>query len=209
MRCGPVLLPGSLGWAYSEAMSEVEDEGWDLLAAEMHREVQAFFGALHEVTSGEAPDSALPVLLLAVGALCGAGARVGALVDVVPEERFEPDAGPDTDLERTREALHELLGGLDSYCDLEDPVLSGEVAAGSLSADLTAIAADLGHGAAHYEAGRATEAMWWWQFSYLSSWGERAASALRVLLTLLAHVRLDASDEDVMEAELAALHAVE
>jgi hypothetical protein len=48
--------------------------------------------------------------------------------------------------------------------------------------------------------------MWWWQFSYLSSWGERASSALRVLLALLAHVRLDADDEQVMEAELAALH---
>jgi hypothetical protein len=30
-----------------------------------------------------------------------------------------------------------------------------------------------------------------------------------VLLTLLAHVRLDADDEQVMEAEMAALHAVD
>jgi len=72
-----------------------------------------------------------------------------------------------------------------------------------------AIAADLEHGRAHFEAGRPTEAMWWWQFSYLSSWGERAASALRVLLTLLSHVRLDAEEEQVMEAEMAALHAVD
>lgn len=205
----PTHVPPLRVSAYSGAMSESEDEGWGPLAHEMHLEVSAYFAALSEVTSGEAPDSALPVLLLAVGQLCGAGARIGALVDVVPEERFEPDAGPDHDLERLREKLHGLLGGLDSYCDLEDPILSGEVTDGSLSADLVAIAADLAHGQVHYEAGHETEAMWWWQFSYLGSWGERASSALRVLHTLLAHVRLDADDEDVMEAELAALHAVD
>lgn len=187
-------------------MSEAQDEGWDALAQEMHQEVTAYFAALVEVASGEAPGAALPVLLLAVGQLCGAGARVGAVVDVVPEERFEPDPGPDSDLEELRARLHAILGGLDTYCDLEDPVLSGEVVGGSLSADLVAIAADLEHGRLHYAAGRATEAMWWWQFSYLSSWGERAAAALRVLLTLLSHVRLDADDEQVMEAEMAALH---
>jgi hypothetical protein len=190
-------------------MSEMVDDGWGELAQQMHAEVSAYLAALHEVASGEAAEATLPVLLLAVGQLCGAGARAGALVDVVPEERFEPDAGPDCDLEEVRARLHALLGGVDAYCDLADPVLSGEVVSGSLSADLVAIAADLEHGRAHFEAGRPTEAMWWWQFSYLSSWGERAAAALRVLLALLSHVRLDAAAEDVMEAEMAALHAVD
>jgi hypothetical protein len=188
-------------------MDEQADDGWDVLAHEMHLEVAAYLAALDEVASGEAPDAALPVLLLAVGQLCGAGARIGALVDVVPEERFEPDTGSEDDVEELRERLHAMLGGLDVYCDLEDPVLSGEVTGGSLSTDLVAIASDLQHGRDHYEAGRPTEAMWWWQFSYLSSWGERAAAALRVLHTLLAHVRLDADAEQVMEAEMAALHA--
>lgn len=186
-----------------------EDAGWELLAEQMDGEVQAYLAALREVASGDAPEAALPVLLLSVGQLCAAGARMGALVDVVPDDRFEPDAGPDSDLEDVRARLHALLGGVDAYCDLADPVLSGEVVSGSLSADLVAIAADLEHGRAHHAAGRATEAMWWWQFSYLSSWGERAAAALRVLLALLSHVRLDASDEAVMEAEMAALHAVD
>lgn len=190
-------------------MDETADEGWDELAREMHHEVSAYVAALREVTSGEAPDAALPVLLLAVGQLCAAGSRLGALVDVVPTERFEPDNGPEADLDGLHERLLELLGGVDTYCDLEDPVLSAEVATGSLSADLVAIADDLHHGALHYEAGHQTEAMWWWQFSYLSSWGERAAAALRVLLALLSHVRLDADDEDVMEAEMAALHGVD
>ncbi|HSP59854.1 MAG TPA: DUF5063 domain-containing protein [Ornithinimicrobium sp.] len=181
---------------------------WAPLAEETASEVRAYFAALEGVATGEAPESAIPVLLLALGQLCATGARLGALVDVVPVERFEPDSGPDEDLERIRVALHKLLGGLDPYCDLEDPVLSGEVVGGSLAADLVSVAADLSHGLQHHDAGRPTEAMWWWQFSYLSSWGERAAAALRVLLTLLAHVRLDADDEQVMEAEMAALHQV-
>lgn len=189
-------------------MSEPLDDGWTALAQEMHREVETYFASLEEVASGEAAESALPLLLLSVGQLCASGARLGAMVDVVPDERFEPDAGPELDLERVRTALHELLGGLDGYCDLEDPVLSGEVTGGSLSDDLVSVAADLAHGLEHHRAGRVTEAVWWWQFSYLSSWGERAAAALRVLLALLAHVRLDADDEQVMEAEMAALHAV-
>ncbi|QFG67571.1 DUF5063 domain-containing protein [Ornithinimicrobium pratense] len=184
-----------------------EDEGWEQQAALMHAEVEAYFAALEQVASGAAAETALPLLLLSVGQLCAAGARVGALVDVVPVERFEPDAGPDTDLEAVREGLHMLLGGLDDYCDVEDPVISTGVVPGSLSADLVSVAADLSHGRTHYLEGRVTEAMWWWQFSYLSSWGERASAALRVLLTLLAHVRLDADDEQVMEAELAALHS--
>lgn len=188
-------------------MSEpVQEGGWEEPAAQMNAEVVAYFDALGEVASGAAAQTALPLLLLSVGQMCAAGARTGALVDVVPLERFEPDPGPDADLEQLREALHELLGGLDDYCDLEDPVLSTDVVSGSLSADLVSVAADLSHGREHYLAGRVTEAMWWWQFSYLSSWGERAASALRVLLALLSHVRLDAVDEQVMEAEMAALH---
>ena len=187
-------------------MSEPVEEGWDQPAAQMHAEVEAYFAALEQVASGAAAETTLPLLLLSVGQLCAAGARVGALIDVVPVERFEPDTGPDADLEALREGLHELLGGLDDYCDLEDPVISTQVVPGSLSADLVAVAADLAHGRTHYLAGRVTEAMWWWQFSYLSSWGERASSTLRVLLTLLAHARLDADDEQVMEAQLAALH---
>jgi hypothetical protein len=58
----------------------------------------------------------------------------------------------------------------------------------------------------HYQAGRVAESLWWWQFSYLSDWGERAAMALRVLQSLLSHIRLDADEEVVAEAEFDALH---
>jgi Domain of unknown function (DUF5063) len=51
--------------------------------------------------------------------------------------------------------------------------------------------ADLRHGMAHYREGRVSEALWWWQFSYLSNWGTTATAALRALQSLVAHVRLN------------------
>jgi hypothetical protein len=99
-----------------------------------------------------------------------------------------------------------LFEGLDEYADLVDPVTSTELATGSLSNDVTVVAAALAHGLRHHDAGRPSEALWWWQFSYLSDWGERAASALRVLQSLLGHIRLDADQETVSDAEFDALH---
>jgi len=83
---------------------------------------------------------------------------------------------------------------------------AAQLTRGSLSGDLSDITVALAHGLAHHGAGRPIEALWWWQFSYLSHWGDRAASALRVLQAILAHLRLDADEEAVAEAEFEALH---
>jgi hypothetical protein len=179
------------------------------LAADLAMEAQTYVTALREVAAGEAAETALPVLLLAATQVQAAGARLGAMVDVVPSERFEADAGPEPDLEALRTNLHHVLAGVDDYVAVADPVVSGEVVAGSLADDLTWVAADLQHGLKHHGQGRVVEALWWWQFSYLSNWGERCALAVRVLQSLLAHVRLDADEEVVMEAEMAALHEPE
>lgn len=176
------------------------------LADDTATEVRTYLLAIREIAQGQAADTALPMLLLAASQVQVAGARLGAMVDVVPQERFEADAGPEADLDGIRTGLSRLLGQVDDYFDLADPVLSAEVTRGSLANDLTAVAADLQHGLHHYEDGRAVEALWWWQFSYLSSWGDRCAAASRVLHALLAHVCLDADEELVMEAELDALH---
>ena len=53
-----------------------------------------------------------------------------------------------------------------------------------LSDDLTSIATALAHGLRHYRAGRVSEALWWWQFSYVNNWGNLAGAA--VSLTLIA-----------------------
>lgn len=129
------------------------------------------------------------------------------MIDVVPSERFEPDAGEEIDLDPLRVGLAKLLEGLDEYVEVIDPVLGPDLGSASLSADLATIASALTQGLQHYDAGSSIEALWWWQFSYLSSWGERAASALRVLQLILGHLRLDVADDVAAEAEYDALQS--
>jgi len=189
-----------------EASPGVDGPTLEALAHDTAREAAGYLDAVTEVAAGSQPETALPVLLLAVSQVLQTGARLGAILDVLPEEKFEPDPGPDADVEPVRSGLANLLDGLDEYADVVDPLTDPEAARGMLSDDLADVAAALAHGLRHYEQGQLVEALWWWQFSYLSTWGDRAASALRVLLSVLAHLRLDADDEVVAEAQFEALH---
>jgi hypothetical protein len=177
-----------------------------LLAGESARDAQIYLGTVREVAAGAAADTAIPVLLLATSQLLLAGSRLGAIQDIVLEERFEADAGPEPDLDPLHANLANLFEGLDDYADVVDPVTTAALTRGSLSNDIVEIAAALDHGLKHYDEGRLVEALWWWQFSYLSTWGDRAASSLRVLHSVLAHLRLDADEETVADAEFDALH---
>jgi hypothetical protein len=177
------------------------------LAEETATDAQDYLDAVTEVAAGSSPDTAIPILMLAVSQTLLAGARLGAITDVVPSERFEPDSGPDPDVDPVRTGLANLFEGLDEYADVVDPLTSGEVIRGRLTDDLADIAADLSHGLRHFRSGRVDEALWWWQFSYLSTWGVRATSALRVLQSMLGHLRLDVDSETVADAEFEALHA--
>lgn len=176
------------------------------LADDSAAEVRTYITTVTDIASGANPAAALPLGLLALSQVLVMGARLGAIEDVVPEDRFEADTGPDTELDPLRENLANMFEGLDEYADVVDPVTDPELTTGSLANDLTLVAGCLTHGLNHYDAGRVLEALWWWQFSYLSDWGERAASALRVHQALLAHVRLDADADAVAEAEFDALH---
>lgn len=176
------------------------------LARECALQAGSYVDTVREIATGENAAAAIPMGLLALSQVLAMGARLGAIEDVVPADRFESDPGPNIDLEPIHDGLRTQFDGLDDYTDVVDPVTSTEVAPGSLAADLTDVAACLIHGLQHHQAGRDSEALWWWQFSYLSQWGVRAAMALRVLQTLLGHVRLDADDDVVAEAEFEALH---
>ncbi|TDE89222.1 DUF5063 domain-containing protein [Occultella glacieicola] len=167
---------------------------------------ERYLDTVREVAAGVSPDASIPLLLLAVSDLSAAGARLGAIVDIVPSERFEPDDGPEGDLEPLRVSLANVLEGIDEYTEVADPLVSPEVSAGALSNDLSDVAQALSVGLQHHRAGNPSEALWWWQFSYLSAWGERAASAMRVLLSLISHLRLDVDDDIAGEAEFDALH---
>jgi hypothetical protein len=186
---------------------EVVAEAADLhdVARTVAGETRSYLSTVTEVAAGSNPDVAIPLLLLAISDVLACGARLGAMVDVVPAERYEPDLGPDPDVDPLRAGLANVLEGVDEYAEVVDPVLGAEVTASSLSGDLAAIAGSLAQGLRHFEAGQTLEALWWWQFAYLSAWGERAASVLRVLQTLLGHLRLDVDDDVAAEAEYDAL----
>jgi hypothetical protein len=177
-----------------------------LLADDCAQEARTFLSTMTEVASGSVPSAAMPMTLLALSQVLLMGSRLGAIEDVVPEERFEADPGPVADVDPLRTALANLFEGIDDYAHVVDPLLDVEVARSSVSEDVAEIALALSHGLRHHEAGRISEALWWWQFSYLSTWGDSGARALRVMLSLLGHVRLDADEDTVADAEFDALH---
>lgn len=168
-------------------------DGLEEFASDIADQVQSFVLAVTEVAKAESPDQAVSLLLLEVSQLLLAGGRLGAIVDVVPDDRFEPDPGYDPDVDALREQLARLLEPIDVYTEVFDPYGEAELVPFRLSDDLAEIVGDLVHGAAHYREGRWAEALWWWQFSYLSHWGTQAGAALRALHAVVAHVRLDAT----------------
>ena len=105
-----------------------------------------------------------------------------------------------------RNDLAALLTGLDDYVEVVDPLTTTEIGSSQVSGDIADVAAALVHGLRHYADGELSEALWWWQFSYLSSWGARAGSALRVLQSVISHIRLDADEDVVAVAQFDALH---
>ena len=176
------------------------------LAELVAREARGYLSTVTEVAAGANPEAAIPLLLLAVSDVLGVGARLGAMVDIVPAERFEPDIGPDADLDPLRAALENVFDGIDDYSEVVDPLLGAEVEMANISGDLVLVAGALAQGLRHFEAGQRLEALWWWQFSYLSTWGERATNVLRALLSVLGHLRLDVDDDVAAAAEFDALH---
>ena len=177
------------------------DEDLAAFTSDIADQVESFVYAVTEVARGHSPEVAISQLLLQVSQLTLAGGRLGAIRDVVPDERFEPDTGPDPDADDLRAALAELLAPIDEYTEIFDPYGEPELVQQRLSDDIAGITSDLVHGLQHFKAGRSAEALWWWQFSYLSSWGATAGSSLRALQSVVSHVRLDGLIDDEVEAE--------
>ena len=171
------------------------------IADEMAVAARSFIGTVQAVAAEESPDESISILLLELSGLLASAAPLGAIVDVVPEERFEPDAGYEPDVDRLRHALRDLLGPADDYVEVFDPYAGPEVVPARLSDDLADICSDLLHGLAHHSGGRPLEALWWWQFSYLHSWGQGASAAVRALQSLIAHVRSDVRLSPVLEEQ--------
>jgi uncharacterized protein DUF5063 len=181
--------------------SDIED-----LAQGIADQVESFLLAVRELAREGDRGTAVPLLLLEVSQLLLAGARLGVHEDFVPAEQFEPDAGPDPDLDEMRRRLATLLEGVDDFTEVFDPYIDPpELVHSRVSDDVADIAASIAHGLQHYRAGSVQEALWWWQFSYVSSWGPEASAVLRAMQSVIAHDRLDADELGEVDASLLAV----
>ncbi|MGZ4490258.1 MAG: DUF5063 domain-containing protein [Nocardioidaceae bacterium] len=181
--------------------SDLED-----FAQQIADQVESFLLSLEAIARGETTGGrAISLLLLEVSQVLLAGGRLGVQADFSPTDEYEPDAGPDPDLDQMRLRLAVLLEGVDAYSEVFDPYVDPpEMVSSLLSDDLSSIATSLAHGLRHYRAGRVSEALWWWQFSYVSTWGTEASAVLRALQSVVAHDRLDAELESEADQVTAA-----
>jgi len=191
-------------------MTDTTDNPLDLergFARQIADQVESFLLALRAVAREPDGGRAVSLLLLEISQILLAGARLGAQQDFVPRTEYQPDVGPEAEVDELRLRLAELLGNVDTYSFVFDPYLP-EVVDSQLSDDLASIASDLENGLRYYRLGDVAEALWWWQFSYVSNWGNLAGAALNALLSVVAHDRLDAdiaSEQDQIEAAEAVL----
>ena len=175
----------------------VLDAETEEFAQQIADQVESFLIALKAVASEGDGGRAISPLLLEISQVLLAGARLGAQRDFTPTGEYQPDVGPEADLDEMRLRLAELLDAVDTYSYVFDPYVP-ELVTSQLSDDLTSVATDLENGLRHYRLGNVAEALWWWQFSYVSSWGNLAGAALNALVSIVTHDRLDAEilDED-------------
>lgn len=178
----------------TEPPLEVIDSATEEFAQQIADQMESFLLSLKAIAREDEGGAVISLLLLEVSQVLLAGARLGAQQDFTPIDQFQPDVGPDADLDAMRLRLAEMLGNVDTYSFVFDPYVP-EVVESQLSDDLTQIASDLENGLRHYRTGRVMEALWWWQFSYVASWGNLGGAALNALLSVVSHDRLD-TDED-------------
>jgi hypothetical protein len=168
--------------------------------------VESYLVALQAMSREENPGTVVPLLLVEVSQILFAGARLGAQQDFTPSGEYQPDVGPDPDLDAMRLRLARLLDAVDIYTYNFDPY-DPDISQGLLSDDLTSIATDLANGLRHHRAGDVAEALWWWQYSYVANWGNMASASLRALQSVVAHDRLD-TDFEIETEQIAAAEAV-
>ncbi len=127
----------------SALASDLED-----FAQQIADQVTSFLLALRAISRGEATGGqAVSLLLLEVSQVLLAGGRLGVHEDFQPADEYEPDAGPDPDLDAMRLRLAVLLESVDAYTEVFDPYVDPpEIMSSLLSDDLTSIATALAHG---------------------------------------------------------------
>src|SRR4051812_16857081 len=117
----------------------MSDHEFDDFGQQIADAAEAFLLGLQVISRDEDAGSAVPLLLLEVSQLLLAGARLGAQQDFQPETEYQPDVGPDADLDAMRLRLAAKLGDADTYSHNFEPY-DPETFPSNLSDDLTLIA---------------------------------------------------------------------
>ena len=183
----------SMTTSEGELVPDLDAETEDF-AQQIADQVESFLLALRAISQEADAGRGISLLLLEISQVLLAGARLGAQRDFTPDARYQPDVGPEPDLDAMRLRLARILGPVDAYSLVFDPYLP-EMVESLLSDDLVSIATDLENGLRHFRRGDVDEALWWWQFSYVSSWGNLAGAALNALISIVSHDRLDTDVE--------------
>jgi len=153
-----------------------------------------YIETLTQVGNSNDPDAAIPVLLLAASDVAATAARLGT-ADDVPLPATTYDHAEESNFAHAYQVILTHLAELDVYTDVVDPVISSTTTTASLAKDLTEIADSLEHGLDCYHKGDLTYALWWWQYSCLTHWGERCLAAARTLSLLVSHLRVGLGTE--------------
>src|ERR1700760_4660632 len=74
----------------------------DEFAAQIADQVESFLIALRAVAAEGEPGTGISILLLEISQILLAGARMGAQVDFTPDTDYQPDVGPEADLDAIR-----------------------------------------------------------------------------------------------------------
>src|SRR6476469_5005092 len=83
--------------------------------------VESFLLALRAIAREAEPGQAISLLLLEISQVLLAGARLGAQQDFEPRSEYQPDVGPEADIDEMRLRLAEILGNVDTYSFVFDP----------------------------------------------------------------------------------------
>ena len=111
--------------------SELED-----FAEQIADQVKSFLLALRAISRGEAAGGQeISLLLLEVSQILLAGGRLGVHEDFTPADEYEPDVGPDPDLDAMRLRLAVLLESVDAYSEVFDPYVDPPEMMSSLLSD--------------------------------------------------------------------------
>ena len=91
------------------------DSATEDFAQQIANSVESFLLALRAIAEENDVGSAIPLLLLEITQISLAGARLGVQTDFTPRDEYQPDVGPEADLEALRLRLAAMLDTVDTY----------------------------------------------------------------------------------------------